>query len=476
MAFKAATCPTCGGDLQVPEDRATVNCMYCSATVVVREAIQASAAANINNWLKLARTAATSGNYAEAYNYYTKILEENAEHCEAWFGKGEAVGLLSRPPQVFRLPEMLAAFHNAIEHTVEDERPRMAARAAAAIQPLALRYFQSLRQWIPSLIWDEQAWQTFITQCEYVLKALRQAESYAAPEQEKEVIQAIIYVCDNLSSGWGTISGTTKNPHGVTVRTKRKLPHDFVAELHTDKMRYGALLRQLTPQSQTSTADSFAPMRLWMSQTPHTRKVLTITAAIIGGLFVLGTIGNIVEQSNRARELQPASLQQAAGNQQPAASPSPEMTAAQRLTEVRRALADNYQPHRDPMQTRWGRVTDARTHFNSLPADARGSREARQLEAELTRRERAIEQMARMAARQIVVAQMEQRMLSQGHDFEFTLGGQDKTTLTIRYVLMSRPLVYQLTNESDFLSNMRNAGFRRVIFTDGYNSSWTYDL
>ena len=39
------------------------------------------------------------------------------------------------------------------------------------------------------------------------------------------------------------------------------------------------------------------------------------------------------------------------------------------------------------------------------------------------------------------------------------------------YVLMSQPLVYKLTNESDFLSNLREGGFRKVIFTDGYDNS-----
>ena len=43
MTFKAATCPSCGGALQVPDDRATVKCMYCGVDVIVREAIQLAA-------------------------------------------------------------------------------------------------------------------------------------------------------------------------------------------------------------------------------------------------------------------------------------------------------------------------------------------------------------------------------------------------------------------------------------------------
>ena len=43
MDFKPAQCPSCGGALQVPDDRATVKCMYCGVDVTVREAIQLAA-------------------------------------------------------------------------------------------------------------------------------------------------------------------------------------------------------------------------------------------------------------------------------------------------------------------------------------------------------------------------------------------------------------------------------------------------
>lgn len=43
MTFKAARCPTCGGDLQVPDDRTSVKCMYCGGEVIVREAIRLAA-------------------------------------------------------------------------------------------------------------------------------------------------------------------------------------------------------------------------------------------------------------------------------------------------------------------------------------------------------------------------------------------------------------------------------------------------
>src|ERR1051325_9205848 len=43
MTFKAAQCPSCGGALQVPEDRTSVKCMFCGVDIIVREAIRLAA-------------------------------------------------------------------------------------------------------------------------------------------------------------------------------------------------------------------------------------------------------------------------------------------------------------------------------------------------------------------------------------------------------------------------------------------------
>jgi predicted RNA-binding Zn-ribbon protein involved in translation (DUF1610 family) len=43
MNFVAATCPSCGGSLQVPDDRDAVKCMYCGGEIIVRQAINLAA-------------------------------------------------------------------------------------------------------------------------------------------------------------------------------------------------------------------------------------------------------------------------------------------------------------------------------------------------------------------------------------------------------------------------------------------------
>jgi hypothetical protein len=46
------------------------------------------------------------------------------------------------------------------------------------------------------------------------------------------------------------------------------------------------------------------------------------------------------------------------------------------------------------------------------------------------------------------------------------------------YILINRPAVYQIVNDTKFLQNAWNAGFKKVIFRSGYgygSNLWIYD-
>ena len=207
------------------------------------------------------------------------------------------------------------------------------------------------------------------------------------------------------------------------------------------------------------------------------KTLLVVLGILFGSCMLCGIIGGLAEKFNP----KPANTNVASVSATPAgvaATPSgtPAVSPAEHLSQAKKALADNYKPHKDPMKTTWGRVSDARRHLEAVPLDAKEHAEAQKLLGEVRKRESEIERLAKIGARRLVVEQMERKMLSEGHNFKFTISGPEKTVLTVKYVLMSRPLVYKLTNESDFLSNMREAGFKKVVFTDGYYESWTYDL
>ncbi|MEI8226289.1 MAG: zinc ribbon domain-containing protein [Bacteroidota bacterium] len=82
----------------------------------------------------------------------------------------------------------------------------------------------------------------------------------------------------------------------------------------------------------------------------------------------------------------------------------------------------------------------------------------------------------RIKQRQQLAKQMESDYLSNGLDIKIRLSGPEKTSMRLEYVLFSRPLIHQLTNDTDFFSNLRDAGFKKVVLTDKYRYTWTYDL
>lgn len=71
---------------------------------------------------------------------------------------------------------------------------------------------------------------------------------------------------------------------------------------------------------------------------------------------------------------------------------------------------------------------------------------------------------------------METTFLDGGSDVYVSAEGKEFRTLRIRYILMSRPLVYKIQKNAAVLDNWRDLGFREVILTDGYNSVWTMKL
>jgi hypothetical protein len=82
--------------------------------------------------------------------------------------------------------------------------------------------------------------------------------------------------------------------------------------------------------------------------------------------------------------------------------------------------------------------------------------------------------------RELYASMMEQIFIKQGMDARVTARGKEKEQLHISYALMSRPLIYQFRNEASLETGARSFGFKKIIFTNGFDSSigstWTVDL
>jgi hypothetical protein len=490
VTFKAATCPSCGGALQLPDDRATVKCMYCGVDVIVREAIQAAAIGNVDNWLKIARTAARAGNHQEAYEYFTRVLEVNADNIEAWFGKGEAAGMMSLPEN-FRLPEMMTTIEHAISHTPDDRQESAKKRAAGIIDDTTANHYRILRQKIPSVLGNEQAWADYIHQVRNIVGMLEQAHEYNPTDPD--ILHGVISVCRDNLTGVSFVDPHHRDYKNRPLVRRRMLSPGQQDFMRGKILRYTAALRQMNPTYLTPSLPdtgngiwaSFAAMVGGLHKKGILPSFVTSEAVLVLGIlslfFVCGLIAVIQEkggQRKQSQQLQSATSQPTASTSStPAIKGSTDsVLPAEHLALAKKALADGYKPNKDPAQTNWGRVTDARRELEAITPDAKEYKEAQVLMKEVSRREAEINSMALAVARDVVADQMEKRLLSQGIDATVAVSGSNKTTITFTYVLFSRPLVYKLTNETDFLQDLRAAGFKRVVFSTGYGTTWTYDL
>jgi tetratricopeptide (TPR) repeat protein len=117
MKFVAAKCPSCQGELQVPDDRDFVKCMYCGVEVKVRESILLHVENHLPEYLNLAKTEEQVSNFQQADYYYTKVLELDGKNSEAWFGKGNIILMLadSIDYNMLETRKMKEYFNNAIQ-------------------------------------------------------------------------------------------------------------------------------------------------------------------------------------------------------------------------------------------------------------------------------------------------------------------------------------------------------------------------
>jgi hypothetical protein len=86
------------------------------------------------------------------------------------------------------------------------------------------------------------------------------------------------------------------------------------------------------------------------------------------------------------------------------------------------------------------------------------------------------EKAAEVTTRSEYAKQYERNLLEAGMDVYVSTSGPQHTTLRIQYVLLSRPVVYQIINDRALMRNWRELGFKKALFTDGYNETYTVDV
>lgn len=197
MTFTAAICPSCGGALQVPDDRTVVKCMFCGVDVIVKDAIQA-AQVNPANLIRLAQAAVSADNYREAYVYYSKALEFDSGNCQAWLGRGISAGRLSSLTKP-RLEEMFTSMEAAIRCAPEDQEDAFRDAVAAAIDSVIHDYYEKARRHFESHP-DLERWNKYIQLSNLMIQALEKGHQYVP--SNRSLMEGVIQICTDNLAGW----------------------------------------------------------------------------------------------------------------------------------------------------------------------------------------------------------------------------------------------------------------------------------
>src|SRR6266508_3622866 len=90
-------CPTCGANLELPEQLDIAHCMYCGSKIILRSENILNEMVSLKRFSELANIAMQAKNYEDATKYSNRILEIDTQNIESWLTKAEAVFWLSTP-------------------------------------------------------------------------------------------------------------------------------------------------------------------------------------------------------------------------------------------------------------------------------------------------------------------------------------------------------------------------------------------
>jgi len=246
--FQAAKCPECGGDLQVPNDRDFVKCMYCGRDIKVREAILDAAAGKVENWLLLAKAAAEASNHEEAYKYFTQVLEVDPKNHKAWFGKAEAAGWNSNLNND-RFAELLTGIQHGIEVAPEDLQGTLSELGAAIVANVSASYFQLSLDHFEKYVALDDSWEEHVDRSQLVLAALVGANKL--DPKDKSAIELAIEVSKRLLEGVSYDDPYDTTDSGSPRRKSYHLPESMEPDIRKLFDGFSQQLRAIDPTYQT---------------------------------------------------------------------------------------------------------------------------------------------------------------------------------------------------------------------------------
>lgn len=116
------TCSGCGAITEKPANLTgnIFQCEHCKSVALIKDDIDGSKR-KLHDLLKLARSSEKTGDYQQASQFYTQLIEIDSKNPTYWMGKARVAGYISSFHNQ-RIDEMLYAFRYAISLAKEGEK------------------------------------------------------------------------------------------------------------------------------------------------------------------------------------------------------------------------------------------------------------------------------------------------------------------------------------------------------------------
>ena len=139
-------CPSCGAAVKLTAGQTDTKCHYCDSVVTLQQAeAQASEVkhSKFAGTLMIAETAQEGGSYAEAINYFNKVIEQEPSFADAWLNKGICLVRTSKIGDL-KIPEAISSWKAAIKFAKNPEA--MKKRVATEINNVVSDFYPVLEQ------------------------------------------------------------------------------------------------------------------------------------------------------------------------------------------------------------------------------------------------------------------------------------------------------------------------------------------
>lgn len=251
-------CPSCGAAVNLTAGQTDTKCHYCDSVVTQQQAeAQASEVkhSKFAGSLMIAETAQEGGSYAEAINYFNKVIEQEPTFADAWLNKGICMVRTSKIGDL-KIPEAISSWKAAIKFAKNPEamKKRVATEITDAVSgfyPVLDQHYIQFRNLDNAL--DEHGSRFLLLESALSL-ALELSPSV-------RIANYGISMCDHFAASVKAVAGTMfdafdsepdKGLVGVvssvaTARSKNRVADNLARALEATKSKYERVLEHHDP-------------------------------------------------------------------------------------------------------------------------------------------------------------------------------------------------------------------------------------